>query len=324
MTIQQFTPEFRVCKTCRANKSTSDYSVRGKYRNGEVRIRASCKNCMNEAARQRYGSSTDAGKRRLVLNSAGIERLRQTETGKQKIRDMRNRYRASLVAKGLTTNGTPRKNWRVSDQEKAQRKAGVEYRAWRSEWLNKAAPAKCVEAVYELTGKPWNNPRLSSAEKFTMRYERDAEFRARQVLKAQRRKVIRSALIEAQSDGSVTPQSLGRLYGQAKECCYCGVPFKTSKEKTADHIVPISRGGLHSILNLVICCISCNSSKCDKMVDEWRTVNRLKPNSKSSISNKRPSCLVSRRGLSETGQMPLELLMAPTMPRSWSNGMSPN
>jgi 5-methylcytosine-specific restriction endonuclease McrA len=324
MTIQQFTPEFRVCKTCQLNKPINDYSARGKQQGRQARIRLSCKICMNEAARQRYGLSTDAGKRRLIFNAARIERLRQTEEGKQQIRDAKNRYRASLVAKGLTTNGTPRKNWRVSDQEKAQRKAGLEYRAWNRKWLIEAAPAKCVEAVYELTGKPWNNPRLSSGEKFALRYERDTVFRAREVLKAQRRKVVRSALIEAQSDGSVTPQSLGRLYGQAKECCYCGVSFKTSKEKTADHIVPISRGGLHSILNLVICCISCNSSKCNKMVDEWRTVNRLKLNLKSSTSNKRPSCSVSRRVRLETGQMPLELLMAPTTLRSWSNGMSPN
>jgi hypothetical protein len=277
---------------------------------------------MNQASRIKYNSSTDAGKHRLILNAARIERLRQTEEGRQRIRDAKNRYRASLIAKGLTTNGTSRKDWRVSDQEKARRRVGAEYRAWRSQWLNKTAPATCVQAIYEATGKPWNNPRLSDGEKFALRYERDHEFRAREVLKSQRRKVVRAALIEAQSDGSVTPAALGQLYGMAKACCYCGVTFKSSREKTADHMVPISRGGLHSILNLAICCHSCNSGKRDKTVDEWQTANRQKSNSKSSISNRRHSCSASRRGRSGTGQMPLGLLTASTTARNWSSGTS--
>jgi len=51
-----------------------------------------------------------------------------------------------------------------------------------------------------------------------------------------------------------------------KPCFYCG-----SKERlTLDHIVPISRGGVHSIGNLVTACKSCNSKKGDRFIMEWR------------------------------------------------------
>ncbi len=40
-------------------------------------------------------------------------------------------------------------------------------------------------------------------------------------------------------------------------CAYCGSP----NANTMDHVVPISKGGLHTLLNVVPACKSCNSSK---------------------------------------------------------------
>lgn len=50
-------------------------------------------------------------------------------------------------------------------------------------------------------------------------------------------------------------------------CFYCG----NSKSKmTLDHVIPINRGGRHSIGNLVSACQSCNSSKADRFITEWK------------------------------------------------------
>ena len=50
-----------------------------------------------------------------------------------------------------------------------------------------------------------------------------------------------------------------------KPCFYCG-----HKAEHIDHIIPISRGGRHSIGNLIQACRRCNISKNDKFITEWR------------------------------------------------------
>lgn len=52
----------------------------------------------------------------------------------------------------------------------------------------------------------------------------------------------------------------------AGRCVYCGT---TPKKLTMDHVVPLSRGGHHSPLNIVPACKSCNSSKGAKLLHEW-------------------------------------------------------
>jgi len=53
-------------------------------------------------------------------------------------------------------------------------------------------------------------------------------------------------------------------------CVECG-----SNEKIhIDHIIPVSRGGRHSIGNLQTLCASCNMSKSDMLMIEWRNKTR--------------------------------------------------
>jgi 5-methylcytosine-specific restriction endonuclease McrA len=53
-------------------------------------------------------------------------------------------------------------------------------------------------------------------------------------------------------------------------CFYCG----EVKHLTMDHVIPIIRGGRHSIGNLVPACVSCNSSKSRRFIMEWRVARR--------------------------------------------------
>lgn len=55
-----------------------------------------------------------------------------------------------------------------------------------------------------------------------------------------------------------------KLY--SSKCFYC----PTYESIEADHVTPVSRGGSHGIGNLVPACRSCNGSKGDKTIMEWK------------------------------------------------------
>lgn len=62
----------------------------------------------------------------------------------------------------------------------------------------------------------------------------------------------------------ISYKEIKKLY--TSPCFYCGSLF----DITIDHIVPISKGGHHSIGNLASACKSCNSSKKDKLLIQWK------------------------------------------------------
>lgn len=62
----------------------------------------------------------------------------------------------------------------------------------------------------------------------------------------------------------VTPKDIRKLKDQA--CCYCGSVGVVEIE----HVLPISRGGRHSIGNLAPACRDCNRQKSNRTVMEWR------------------------------------------------------
>lgn len=49
-------------------------------------------------------------------------------------------------------------------------------------------------------------------------------------------------------------------------CRYCG---ERGKKLECDHVIPVSRGGLHTANNLVTACFTCNRSKSSKLISEW-------------------------------------------------------
>lgn len=52
----------------------------------------------------------------------------------------------------------------------------------------------------------------------------------------------------------------------ASSCLGCGTHDRVS----IDHIIPLARGGRHSIGNLQPLCVPCNSSKNDRTMTEWK------------------------------------------------------
>lgn len=81
---------------------------------------------------------------------------------------------------------------------------------------------------------------------------------------------VRRAL---KAKATVNLASLKRFVKEAKArafsvCYYCGADVKPDAIHF-DHIIPLSKGGCHSVENLCISCSPCNLSKADKMLGVW-------------------------------------------------------
>jgi 5-methylcytosine-specific restriction endonuclease McrA len=74
---------------------------------------------------------------------------------------------------------------------------------------------------------------------------------------------------EQNAIGTHKPKDIENIYlSQDGKCKYCDKPV--GNKFHVDHIVPISRGGTNYPNNLVITCQSCNDSKGNKFLSEWR------------------------------------------------------
>jgi len=62
----------------------------------------------------------------------------------------------------------------------------------------------------------------------------------------------------------ISDKELHKLY--SNPCVACG----STKRQSLDHIIPIDLGGSHSIGNLQTLCLSCNSSKRNRVMTVWR------------------------------------------------------
>jgi 5-methylcytosine-specific restriction endonuclease McrA len=67
----------------------------------------------------------------------------------------------------------------------------------------------------------------------------------------------------------ISKKDLRRLYSQP--CSACG----TMENLSIDHIIPISRGGSHSVGNMMTLCRPCNASKHARTIMEWRRAKNL-------------------------------------------------
>ncbi len=67
-------------------------------------------------------------------------------------------------------------------------------------------------------------------------------------------------------NGTVTPAEIHELKARQKKCYYCKTPFTDTLKATIDHVIPLNKGGVHDISNLVLACQSCNSSKSDRLL----------------------------------------------------------
>ena len=136
------------------------------------------------------------------------------------------------------------KKWRANNKDKVN----VAKRAWREANKDRVNAQK----------RAWNAANKDKIHTMNQKqYEQNPEQFIRNAAKRHaRKKQVEQRLI--------TTKDLARMYQMP--CIYCG----KTEQIEIDHIQPISRNGRNSIGNLAPACMSCNRSKSDLWVMEWR------------------------------------------------------
>ena len=81
---------------------------------------------------------------------------------------------------------------------------------------------------------------------------------------------IKGKAMAMRSFGQVPPLNNRELFHRDRQiCAYCGGMFTTSR-LTRDHIIPFSRGGKDTWMNVVTACRSCNEKKSDRTPETAR------------------------------------------------------
>ena len=116
--------------------------------------------------------------------------------------------------------------------------------------------------LFRERGKIWakNNPEKENQKKRNWRANNPEK--ALQERHKYRKKLKQNGIYE------ISEKDLKKLVS-ADVCYYC-----QKKDKlTLEHIIPVSRGGRHSIGNLVMVCKHCNFSKQARLLIEWKLKN---------------------------------------------------
>lgn len=139
-------------------------------------------------------------------------------------------------------NAAAQRKWQAANPDKVKALNRKKYLATRDKWLGR------VKLYAEQ-----NKDKIKSYQKA---YAASPEGRAvRMNAEYRRRAKIRS------SDSCATNAQVRTLIANATNCKYCNEGFDLLRRPTLDHVIPLSKGGSHSLKNLTAACAVCNGKK---------------------------------------------------------------
>jgi len=162
----------------------------------------------------------------------------------------------ALIGDKPLTAAERTRRWREKNPEKAR----ATWKRWQAENREKSR-----ENSRKSYAKNADRERLKDAEwreaNRDLARQRNRECYWKDPSKQRNRQHQRRA---AATEYLILPKELKRLYSQP--CSACG----SMSEQSLDHIIPVSKGGRHSIGNLQTLCLTCNVKKANRTIMEWR------------------------------------------------------
>jgi 5-methylcytosine-specific restriction endonuclease McrA len=234
----------KTCTKCGQTKALDCFSRHNGKKASKSGRRATCKSCdveANKIYRAKNKSKVNDAKRRW-----SVENKASKSQSDSKYRDANKNKIKIRTAK-----------WRLDNLETLKQKAKTyrtehkEEKAAKDALYAKAKPEVNRAAVRRYRQ---NHPDRTSISGRRWR-RRNPEY-ARQKSQSRRQWITSQRFI-------VTKKEMRHLYSMP--CFYCG-----QQSEHVDHIVPLSRGGRHSIGNLTGACKACNLSKGARFITEWK------------------------------------------------------
>lgn len=146
---------------------------------------------------------------------------------------------------------------KVDNLEDLQRRAQARHRKLLEELKVEEADVESARVVLRTYLKDWDRVCKKAEAVAKLRGQIDAE---RPFLETHELAYEKAAALDGKSRSNA--RSVADTIPKTKWCPYCGGPLGT--EPHADHIYPVSKGGLSIKENIVWCCSQCNLRKSDK------------------------------------------------------------
>lgn len=238
--------EYKTCTKCKSTKLLAEFGKHNGAKSAKSGLRASCKKCEVIAAR--------------LYQINNCEKVRKSKRDwaaknpdKKKIYDQRYQIKNSAKLQEY------HRNYQRININKIR-----EYKANLPEF--KKEQKRAADRIY---GQNNRDKTRANSRRYRLNNPEQASANSRKYRQANRPLMaIKSAARRAKKLENgvffISRKEVNALY--ARPCFYCASILNIE----IDHIVPIAKGGRHSIGNLVPACRACNASKSDKFLTEWK------------------------------------------------------
>lgn len=221
-----------------------------------------CRQCQAERAKAYREKNLE--KCKASSRAASKQRYyRDLETSRAKSRDCARAYRAKPGNREKAIERT--KRWRSENQQYVLDYSREYHDNHRDQIAEKQSLRLKTDPDYAEKRRNWTREWQESnrdkARAATKRWKDQNPESTRQ-LGVLRRAREHNAIV---SDRPVTAKVQKERKALFGGCCFCG----SQKKLTLEHIVPLSKGGLHVEENLLGSCKPCNSSKHVKPIESW-------------------------------------------------------
>lgn len=227
------------CRACGLSKGLDSFYADAKAKDGR---RSECKECKSVRARAAYEKNVDAERA-----AANKRYAANPEPTKARVREHRGKNPDLVRAYNL--------QYRAANGDKLR--AGE--KAWRE--ANKER--------HRESSRKWSAANPERAKEINRRWR---EANADQVSERLLRR--RALMVSGNYDEGISAASLRARHGDM--CAYCDGLMVFEKASvylplsaTVEHVIPLARGGEHTWSNTILACRRCNSSKSDRLLEEW-------------------------------------------------------